>query len=62
MGREGRRERDLEREGKEKPTHPETLKECAGVEAEGGQVRWRARFILPTWGRERGGTAWASEV
>lgn len=47
------RERDLEREGKEKSTHPETLKKCPG--AGGGQARWKGRFsLLGGRGKEEG--------
>lgn len=65
VGQKGMRETDSEGEGNKKsrnPLTPRHLKEYRGAGAEGGQAWWKGRLILPWWGRERGGTAWASEV
>lgn len=65
VGRKGMRETDSAGEGNEKsrnPLTPRHLKEYRGAGAEGGQAWWKGRLILPWWGREREGTAWASEV
>lgn len=52
-GRETRR--DWERVGREKPTHPETLGECAGAGAKGGQAQGEEREVpISRWERERG--------
>lgn len=60
VGREGTRERDLAREGKERSIHPETLKKCRGgkkksVERQRQRVgrRWNGKFRLPGRGAKR---------
>lgn len=55
VGREGIRERDLKREEDEKSIHPETLRECRGAGAEGGQAQWKGRFDLLDWGGKEEG-------